>query len=573
MNSLVLSIYLVAVAVTSSPAAIYEITPDSIRRHIEVIAHDSIEGREVGSEGERKAATYLIDVFKRAHLISRGTSIGPDGDTTYLQPFDFTKAIDLGEDNRLVVNGIELELHDEFLPLHQSASMAFEFDTVIYAGYGITTDSVDGIYDDYAGLDIDGKAVIVKRFSPPDTAYPDVRFQRYAFLTYKINEAIRRGAAGVFFVTPITDDDTLASVGPTRVSPKDVPVVFMRRKGLERLGVDLKQPALGHVEGQTELLTTPDTGYNVIGYLPGRSDTTVVVGAHYDHLGWGGPGSRYRGQEPMVHNGADDNGSGTAVMLELARYFAGKEEPPRYSMLFAGFSGEEHGILGSSHYASHMTIDPSKVRMMVNLDMVGRLKDQEGLVVFGTGTADEFKEYFDTLTVDRFKLIHKESGIGASDHTAFYTKGIPVLFFFTGAHQDYHTPSDDVHLIDFEGTADVAAFVAETIEYFNSVEQPLEFQRTKSEGGRHSQRFSVTLGIMPDFIAEVKGLRIDAVSPERPGERAGLLQGDIIIKMDDTRVGDIYDYMTALGRYRKGDTAMVVIQRDTDTLSLEVIFE
>jgi hypothetical protein len=567
-----LIIGLLIVAGTTAARA-YEIAGDSIRRHIEVIAHDSIEGREVGTEGEWKAARYLIDVFKGAGLKPKGDSTTAAGDTTFLQPFEFTKAIDLGDNNRLVVNDVELELHEEFVPLHQSASMQFEFDTVIYAGYGITTDSVDGVYDDYEGLDIDGKAVMVKRFSPPDSAYPDVKFQRYAFLTYKINEALRRGATGIFFVTPLTDDDTLASVGPTRVSPKDVPVIFMRRKGLERLGVDLKQPALGHVEGQTELLTTPDTGYNVISYLPGRSDTTVVIGAHYDHLGWGGPGSRYRGDEPKIHNGADDNGSGTAVVLELARYFAAKEEPPRYSMLFTGFSGEEHGILGSSYYARNMTVDTSKVRMMVNLDMVGRLKDQDGLVVFGTGTAREFKEYFDTLTVERFNLIRKTSGIGASDHTAFYTRNVPVLFFFTGAHQDYHKPSDDVHLIDFEGTADVARFVAETVEYFNTVDHPLEFQRTKSEGGRHSQRFSVTLGIMPDFIAEVEGLRVDAVSPERPGERAGLLQGDIIIQMGDTQVGDIYDYMTALGRYRKGDTTTVVVERDTDTLSLEVVFE
>lgn len=573
MKSLALIALLMSSATAPATAEAYEITPDSIRRHIEVIANDSIEGREVGTEGELKAARYLIDVFRRAGVFPRGDSVRATADTTYLQPFEFTKAIDLGDENRLTVQGLDLKLHEEFVPLHQSASMKFEFDTVIYAGYGITTDSVDGVYDDYDGLDVEGKAVMVKRFSPPDSAYPDVKFQRYAFLTYKINEAVRRGAAGIFLVTPLTDDDTLASVGPTRVSPKDVPVIFMRRKGLERLGVELQNPALGHVEGQTELLTTPDTGYNVISYLPGQTDTVVVVGAHYDHLGWGGPGSRYRGEKPQVHNGADDNGSGTAVMLELARYFGMQPKPPRYSMLFCGFSGEEHGILGSSYYARNMTVDPSKVRMMVNLDMVGRLKDQKGLVVFGTGTAKEFKEYFDTLTVERFNLIRKESGIGASDHTAFYTKSIPVLFFFTGAHQDYHTPTDDVHLIDFEGTADVASFVAETVEHFNSVKAPLEFQRTKSEGGRHSQRFSVTLGIMPDFIAEVKGLRVDAVSPERPGERAGLLQGDIIIMMDDTEVGDIYDYMTALGRYRKGDSASVVVQRGADTLSLDVVFE
>ncbi|MEW5995498.1 MAG: M28 family peptidase, partial [Candidatus Zixiibacteriota bacterium] len=449
---------------------------------------------------------------------------------------------------------------------------AFDFTGIIDVDYGITVEQENGTHDDYADKDVAGKAVLVKRYAPSSDDNRDVGFTRYSSLTNKIQTALDHDAAGVFFITPEDQDDTLQSMGPVSITPKEIPIVFLRRKGLERLGLDLSHPIITSAVGETELIKIRDTGYNVVGHLPTDNDTTIIIGAHYDHLGWGGHGSRYLGKEPMIHNGADDNGSGTAALLELARYFASTRENLKYSQLFVGFSGEESGIIGSSHYSRNMTIDSSKVRMMVNMDMIGRLREQEkGLAIFGTGTCTEFHDYFDSLTFDEFKLVFKEPGTGPSDHTAFYNRKIPVLAFFTGAHEDYHKPSDDIDKIDLNGTVKVANLVARVITDFDQYDGSLTFQKTKAPAGGQRAAFSVTLGIMPDHVAEVKGLRVDGVSPERPADRAGILEGDIIIKMGDIDVGDIYDYMNALSKYRKGDSMIVVVARGADTLSLEVV--
>ncbi|MGH8015386.1 MAG: M20/M25/M40 family metallo-hydrolase, partial [Candidatus Zixiibacteriota bacterium] len=310
-------------------------------------------------------------------------------------------------------------------------------------------------------------------------------------------------------------------------------------------------------------------------YIPAKSDTTIVIGAHYDHLGWGAEGSRYTGSEKMIHNGADDNASGTAAVMELARYFVSRNDQLKHSLLFCAFSGEESGLLGSNYFSKNMTINPHTVRMMINFDMVGRLKDQEsGLAVFGVGTTAEFGEYFKTVDTTDLKIVMKEPGTGPSDHTSFYNQNIPVLHFFTGAHNDYHKPSDDVEFIDIPGTHKVIHFAAETIEHFDQLEKELAFQKTVDpNAGRMSSSFSVTLGVMPDYIAEVKGMRIDGVSSNRPAERAGLKAGDVLIEMGGMPVTDIYDYMGCLSKFRLHDTTKVVVQRGEEKLTLTVIFE
>ena len=560
-------------AVMSAPTALaeYQISADSIYRHITVLAHDSLEGRQVGEPGEWKAARYIIGVFQRAGIQPKGT----DG---YLQPFEFTKAIELGDDNHLRVNGVDLKIREEFTPLRQSASLAFSFDEIVDVGHGIVADEEGLEHDDYAGLDVAGKAVLIRRFTPMvEDSLGDgsaaAKLDRYGYLSVKINTAIEHNAAGVFLITPEGRNDTLTAVGPTHINPKGIPIIFLRRKALERLDLTLSNPEISSVEGRTELMKTRDTAYNVVGYIPAANDTTVIIGAHYDHLGWGAEGSRYEGDEPMIHNGADDNASGTAAVLELARYFISVRDRLRYSLLFIAFTGEEAGMLGSTHYVQHMTVDSSKVRMMVNLDMVGRLREQEGLAVFGTGSAAEFKDYFDSLECDKFKIISKESGIGSSDHSVFYNREIPVLFFFTGAHEDYNRPSDDVDKINCDGVVNVAELVGAVAEHFDSTGGVLTYQKTKSDGRSSRGHYTVTLGVVPDFIAEVKGLKVNGVSADRPGERAGIKEGDIIIEMGGTSVGDIYDYMGALGKFQKGDSTEVVVVRGADTLSLNVLFE
>ena len=547
----------------------YEITSDSVYQHIAVLASDSLEGREIGEPGEWKAAVYIAKVLQEAGLQPWGNN------ETYFQDFEFIKRIDFTPNNSLIVNGQPLQLHEEFVPMRQSASAKFDFREIVRVDYGIKVPEDEGTYDDYAGKEVEGKAVLIKRYSPSADDNPHIDFGKYESLTDKIQTAIEHNVAGIFIITPENQDDTLATVGPSYIHMKEVPIVFIRRKGLERLGLNLARPEITSIQGETELTKTRDSGYNVVASLPAANDTTVIIGAHYDHLGWGSTGSRYMGEEKLVHNGADDNASGVAALLELARYYADRRDELKYSLIFVAFSGEESGILGSNTFAKGTTVDSGKVRMMLNMDMIGRLKDQEnGLAIFGTGTCAEFKSFFDSLTTDSVKLTLKESGTGPSDHTPFYNRKIPVLHFFTGAHDDYHKPSDDVDKIDTKGIVRVADIVSEVVDYFDKYPGQLTFQKTKdsSEGKRRSQ-FSVTLGIMPDYIAEVRGLKVDGVSPDRPGDKAGLREGDVIIKMGDIIVNDIYDYMSALGKFRKGDSIVVDVERGTDTLNLDVVFQ
>ncbi|MFH1686213.1 MAG: M28 family peptidase [bacterium] len=552
-----------------------QFSAETIHTHVAVLAHDSLEGRQVGEVGEWKAARYITEQFRAFGLIPAGDSLDADGARTYYQPFEFTKATQFGAENRLVVNDLSLKLHEEWRPLVQSASTEFTFDTVISVGYGITMDTADGDYDDFAGKDVSGRAVLIKRYSPSAEDYPDLDFSRYDYLASKISNAIEHQAAAVFMMTPTTDDDTMITAGSVRAMAKEIPIIYLRRTALERLALDLDDPELRTVAGRTELVKVRDTGYNVVGLLPGAGDTTIIMGAHYDHLGWGADNSRYQGAVPHIHNGADDNASGTAALLELARYYASDLNQRHHSLLFIAFSGEEAGILGSSYYAGNMTVDSAAVKMMINMDMIGRLKDQDGLVVFGTGSATEFASYFDSLEVEGLNVISKESGIGASDHTAFYSRQTPVLFFFTGAHEDYHMPTDDVDKIDADGIAQVCGLVSDIVDHYDLQPGLLTYQRTKSDSSqqRSGQRFSVTLGIMPDFIAEVDGLKVGAVTADKPADRAGILMGDVIVRMGAVTIGDIYDYMATLGKFRKGDTTSVLVVRELDTLLLPVAFE
>jgi aminopeptidase YwaD len=564
-----ITIFLCAVlSASASLSAPYIISPDSIRTHITVLSSDSLEGREIGEVGEQKAARYIASVLEAAGLQSRGDS------GSYLQAFDFIKRIDLGPDNILTLNGQTMTPGAEFSPLHHSANTTFSFDSIIDVGYGIVTE--DSSRNDYAGKDVSGKAVLIRRHSPePADSSDTVNYDRYSDITNKIITAIDHHAAAVFLITPPTHDDTLIGMDATHVTPKDIPVVFLRRAGLQRLGLDLASPALVSVTGTTDLIRVRDTGYNVVGYLPGLTDSTIIIGAHYDHLGWGTSSSRYLGKEKMIHRGADDNGSGVAAMLELARNFASRGTQLRHSMLFIAFSGEESGLLGSSHFVRNWTVDRNKAYMMINIDMIGRLNEQEkGLIVMGTGTCAQFKTYFDSLLTPPVKMTFSESGSGPSDHAAFYNDSIPVLNFFTGAHQDYHTPDDVVDKIDIGGVLSVTNLIAGIIDHFDQYPGALAFQRTKDSGtDRGRGNFSVTLGIMPDFISEVKGLRVDGVSPGRPADNAGLLKGDIVIRLGEYTIGDIYDYMNALGKFRLGNSTEAVIIRGDDTLTVTIEFK
>lgn len=315
------------------------------------------------------------------------------------------------------------------------------------------------------------------------------------------------------------------------------------------------------------------TGRNVIGYINNNAKTTIVIGAHYDHLGYGGEGSLYRGEEKLVHNGADDNASGVAVMLHLAERLKFKNETSEIkdnnNYLFMAFSGEEMGLLGSNYFSKNPTIDDKTINYMINMDMVGRMKADSTLAVYGTGTSPLFKQTLQAHNA-KFKLIENESGVGPSDHTSFYLIDIPVLHFFTGQHEDYHKPSDDADKLNYEGMNLISDYIFNIISDLNDNGE-LAFRKTKNES-EETPRFKVGLGVVPDYLFDGKGMRIDGTREDTPAHNAGIQKGDIVVKLGDSTVTDMMSYMRALSVFDKGDEASITIKRGEETIDTKVNF-
>ncbi|SDE39057.1 M20/M25/M40 family metallo-hydrolase [Ulvibacter litoralis] len=308
------------------------------------------------------------------------------------------------------------------------------------------------------------------------------------------------------------------------------------------------------------------SGRNVIGFIDNKAENTVVIGAHYDHLGMGGEGSLYR-EGKAIHNGADDNASGVAVLLQLAEKLSEKNNQNNY--LFIAFSGEEMGLLGSNYFVKNPTIDTKKVSYMINMDMVGRLNEERTIAVHGVGTSPIFKQVL-FANKDSLNIVSHESGIGPSDHTSFYLSDIPVLHFFTGQHSDYHKPSDDSEKLNYEGMQAISNYIEAIITDLND-KGKLAFRKTKNES-EDVPAFKVALGVVPDYLYAGKGMRIDGVSEEKPAQKAGLLKGDVVVKLGAFETFDMMSYMKALSKFDKGQTTIVTVEREGKQLEVEVTF-
>lgn len=309
------------------------------------------------------------------------------------------------------------------------------------------------------------------------------------------------------------------------------------------------------------------TGNNVVAILNNNAENTVVIGAHYDHLGYGGNGSLYRGEEKAIHNGADDNASGVAMLLDLAGKL--KTANTNNNYLFIAFSGEEMGLLGSNYFTKNPTLSNGNINYMINMDMVGRLKADSTLAVYGVGTSPMFKHILKSHN-NKFKLIEEESGVGPSDHTSFYLQDIPVLHFFTGQHEDYHKPSDDFDKINYEGMKTISSYIFDLITDLDD-NGKLSFRKTKNES-EETPRFKVTLGVVPDYLFDGEGMRIDGVSEDKPAQKAGLHKGDIVVKLGDSTITDMMSYMRALSAFEKGSKTKVVVNRNGEAIEADVEF-
>jgi hypothetical protein len=308
------------------------------------------------------------------------------------------------------------------------------------------------------------------------------------------------------------------------------------------------------------------TGRNVVAFLDKKADKTIVIGAHFDHLGMGGQGSLHRG-DSAIHNGADDNASGTAALLALAKIF--KYETLKSNILFIAFSGEENGLWGSNYFVKNPTIELKTVNYMINMDMVGRLNPEKSLAVHGVGTSPSFPPVLDPINADSLKLVPSESGVGPSDHTSFYLQDLPVLHFFTGQHADYHKPSDDADKINYEGLVQVVRYISRLIAGLDA-EPKLAFTKTKDSSD--SPRFTVSMGVVPDYLYDGKGMRVDGVSEGKPAQAAGLQKGDIVIQLGDSTINDMMGYMRALSVFKKGDSTQVVLERAGQKIAAKVKF-
>lgn len=560
-----------------------EISSKDLHTYVEFLASDSLKGRKPGTTGINVAAKYVRNHFRQAGLklmFQKG-----------FQYFEIVTDVQLGSLNKLSFNSFEGILKKDFIPLSFSSNGSFDA-PVIFAGYGfdISTDSLN--WSDYRGIDVKGKWVMIFR-DDPELDNSNSKFIPYSDIRSKVLTAKDQGAAGILMVTPrgVEKEDKLM---PLVVENNDVtsglPVINITREtadrilqpssiscdSLEKIMVRTKVPKSfdsgTKLKGVTEVIQKREKTSNVVGMLAGSDpvlkDEFIVVGAHYDHLGLGGQGSGSRMPDTVaVHNGADDNASGTAMVMELAKKFGSLKTKPKRSIIFVAFSSEEIGLLGSKYFVNHPPVDIKSMKTMFNYDMVGRFdKEKNAISVGGTGTSAEADTILKQHEKDLpFTVTHAPDGYGPSDHAAFYGANIPVFYFNSGVHTDYHTPFDDTEKIDFDNMKIIGDFSYNVIMTVGNYPTALVFKESgkKESAGRSGRRLKVTLGIMPDFAGtEKKGLRIDGVTKDGPADKGGMKKGDIITGINGMTVGNIYEYMSRLQKLKHGMTVNVEVIRD-----------
>ncbi len=557
-----------------------EVTVRELREHVKYLSSDSLRGRLTGSAGDSLAAVYI-----RKELLSSGL-IPLTGDG--FQRFTVTKRVVAGKNNSLTINGTEYAPEKDFMPLAFSSDGRVEAE-VIFAGYGfnINADSIN--WNDYRDLKVKDKWVLILR-NDPEPENSKSKYIPYSGDRDKALLAKDMGAAGVLLVSgPVSDKqdefDQLNTEGfsvgiPVLRVKREVASIILSKSGktienLEKNINSTKKPSgfdtKVSIKASAEIVRETAGTRNVVMLLPGEDENLkneyLIIGAHFDHLGMGGPGSSSRAPDTIgVHHGADDNASGVSMMLELARKFALTKGSHKRSLICIAFSGEEEGLLGSKHFTDQPGIDLSKVNAMINLDMVGRLNDTSMLQISGVGTAAGLKELiYSKSDTSRIKLKLSEEGYGPSDHSSFYFKNIPVLFYFTGAHLDYHTPLDTWEKINYPGMVSISSEVFKVSEEIANSPVRLKFREAgpKVEPVRYRRGKGVSLGIMPDFAGVVKnGLRADAVTPGKPAALGGMKKGDIITAINSKTVNNIQDYMSRMSQLKRGQTISVEVLRN-----------
>jgi hypothetical protein len=587
-----------------------QISAEQIGRHIESLASDKLQGRRTGTPAADEAAAYIARQFGSSGL-------KPAFAAGFLGPFNFVAGVKLGEQNTFRIKGSsgesELRVGVDFMPLAFSAPDIAEGD-VVFVHYGISGPELQ--HDDYKDVEVNGKIVMIMRGSP-DGDNPHGRFADFTQpgleIQNKTLKAREKGARGVIFISEeknFTEDRLSRLRHDLNFLDSGIPVVAIsvqaantilkgqtsnksgdeetKKDEINRLKSSVLPVALENVRVRfrTDVVKITGKSSNVAGVLRGSdprlASEYVVIGAHYDHLGLGGPESLAAKPEGQIHHGADDNASGTSGLIELARVLSVDPVKPKRSILFVAFSGEELGLLGSGAYTKDPALPLASAVAMLNMDMIGRLR-QGSLFIGGVGTSPAWKPLIDKLNQtktpgplagngsgSRFQLSFGQDGFGPSDHQSFYVRDVPVLFFFTGTHDDYHKPTDTADKINLEGERQVLEFVREAALAVANEPERIAFSKVKTESKPTGRGFRVYLGTVPNYSDQSDGMKLDGVRPASPAERAGLRAGDIVTMLGKTPVKNVYDYTYALGEMRAGEEVEVVIRRDGRQMTLKL---
>jgi hypothetical protein len=570
---------------------------NELLRHVKYLASDALTGRGVDTAGIKLARDYITREFTKD-----GLKFGGDKES-YLQNFSVVTGVDVKQPSNLVLGQSEaLKLNEDWVPLGLSASAAAVAE-VVFAGYGIT--AKDYGYDDYAGIDAKGKIVLVLRYEPPpkDDKSPFRKFPDYSIhsaLRTKANNARDHGAVGMILVDlsdTATDEKTelLSTRSSLWRGGNSLVAGQMKRRFAERWlgeqGLSLRElkdhidreekPSsmplpVGKAALQVTLEEVRHHTDNVVGILPGADpelkNDYVVIGAHYDHLGLGGFGAMNPPAQGQIHHGADDNASGTAVVLDLARRLSRLSFKPARSIVFVAFSGEELGLYGSRYFVDHSQTMPT-TKAMLNLDMVGRLRDDR-LTVFGTRSGDNLSTVVTGAARALGLEVVESDGVGRSDHMSFYNKKIPVLHFFTGTHADYHRPTDTWEKLNIEGMARVSDLVLATTLAIANAKPAMNFVglplRPRSErSGERLNADTPYLGSIPDYGINAEGVAVAGVSENSPAAGAGLRPGDVIVQLAEKKIQNIEDLTDALRSRKAGDEVEITVLRAGHPVTLK----
>jgi Zn-dependent M28 family amino/carboxypeptidase len=522
----------------------------NLQQHVQYLADDRLEGRRTGTPGEKLAAEYISGEFRKIGLTPKGTN-------DFLQPFDVSEGRQINPSTHLRIDDNTLELNKDFIPLVYSPNISIE----ALPSLALQEPDMPWFYD-------------LSEMLEENASNP--HFDIEQALKNKAKDLKAKGATVMFVYNSSAKEDGIKFNPKDRSDATAIPIVYITRQAAKKYFSD--ESAMLDIKLKVDIGEKKRTGANVVGYIDNGAPTTVVLGAHFDHLGMGEDGnSMIRNVTGQIHNGADDNASGTAALIELARMLkASKLTNNNY--LFIAFSGEELGLYGSKHFVEHPTVELGKVNYMINMDMVGRLNDSSNTItVGGYGTSPTWGALYgqtgkSKLYAGPIAFRFDSSGTGPSDHSSFYRKDIPVLFYFTGLHTDYHKPSDDFDKVNYTGQMHIVKHIYSLLESQAKNNSKLAFNKTREAQTTTSARFSVTLGIMPDYTFSGNGVRVDGVSKERPAERAGIKPGDVITSLGEHKVSSVEGYMQALSKFKKGDKTTVSYQRGNQTLSSEVEF-